>query len=158
MQTKKGEPAKGCTAREFCEVMSQIQEEARSRVLPSLMGSQQQQMVWSFDNDRVHEAALAELRVRGLLTATNRAPLPPHSPDMHKVIEHCIGRLTSMVLAELADTEAVQLSVAHWQARLEDMFFNNITAESIAKDVVSLADTYRAIIDVEGAWPAKAFR
>lgn len=138
--------------------MAQIQAESSTRVLPNLVGLQQQQMVWSFDNDKVHAAALPELRLRGLLTPTNRAPLPPHSPDMHKVIEHCIGRLTSMVVAELADTEAVQLSVAHWQARLEDMFFNSISPESIAKDVASLGATYQAICDVGGAWPAKAFR
>ena len=138
--------------------MGQIQEEDSSRVMPRLLGLQQQQIVWSFDNDRVHTASLPELRVRGVLTPSNRAPLPPHSPDMHKVIEHCIGRLTSMVVAELADTEDVQLSVAHWQARLLDMFFNGISAESIARDVSSLAATYQAIIDVEGAWPAKTFR
>jgi hypothetical protein len=155
MQTKKGEPAKGCTSREFCDVMAQIQAAASSRVVPNLVGLQQQQVVWSFDNDRVHEGALTELRWRGLVTANNRAPLPPHSPDMHKVIEHCIGRLTSMVVAELADTEDVHLSVAHWQARLQDMFFNGISAESIAKDVASLS---QAIIDVGGALPAKKFR
>lgn len=138
--------------------MGQIQEEASSRVMPRLLGLQQQQVVWSFDNDRVHTAALPELRVRGLLTQDNRAPLPPHSPDMHKVIEHCIGRLTGMVVAELADTEDVNLSVAHWQARLQDMFFNYVSAESIARDVSSLAATYQAILDVQGAWPAKAFR
>lgn len=138
--------------------MAQIQQEASSRVMPRLVGLQQQQIVWSFDNDRVHQAALPELRLRGLLSQSNRAPLPPHSPDMHKVIEHCIGRLTSMVVAEMADTEDVPLSVAHWQARLHDMFFNHISAESIARDVSSLAATYQAIIDVEGAWPAKAFR
>lgn len=138
--------------------MDQIQEQASSRVMPRLLGLQQQQIVWSFDNDRVHTAALPELRLRGLLTPSTRAPLPPHSPDMHKVIEHCIGRLTSMVVAELADTEDVQLSIAHWQARLQDMFMNHISADSIARDVSSLPATYQAIIDVGGAWPAKAFR
>lgn len=138
--------------------MSKIKEASNARVVPLMVGSGQQQLVWSFDNDRVHQAALPMLREQGLLTTTNRAPLPPFSPDMHKVVEHCIARLTCMVAAELADTEDIHLDVAHWMARLEQMFFGAITADSIARDVDSLADTYRAILEVEGAWPAKRYR
>lgn len=158
MQTKQGKPAKGCTAREFCDVMKAIQEAASERVAPLLVGNEQQQLVWSFDNDRVHQSALPMLREQGLLTNTNRAPLPPFSPDMHKVVEHCIARLTCMVAAELADTEDVHQNVAYWMAKLEEMFFGGISAESIARDVASLAETYMAILEVEGAWPAKKYR
>lgn len=138
--------------------MERIRAAADSRVVPLLVGSQQQQIVWSFDNDRIHQGALPELQLRGISSSSNRAPLPPHSPDMHKVVEHCIGRLTSMVDAELADTEDVQQSVAYWKGRMEHFFFGSITADSIARDVGSLGDTYRAIQEVQGAWPAKTYR
>jgi len=156
--TKKGRPAKGCTAREFCDVMRSIHEAASTRVTPLLVGSEQQQLVWSFDNDRVHQAALPQLREEGLLTNTNIAPLPPFSPDMHKVVEHCIARLTGMVAAALADTEDVHQDVAYWMGRLEAMFFGGVTADSIARDVGSLAETYMAILEVEGGYPAKRYR
>lgn len=143
---------------EFCDVVEDIQEAASSRVVPLLSAFQGQELVWSFDNDRIHQAALPELQGRGLISNSNRAPLPPHSPDMHKVVEHCIGRLTSMVNAELADTEDIQQSVGHWKARMEHFFYNHITAESIARDVSSLPATYQAIVDVAGAWPAKRYR
>lgn len=158
MQTKKSKPAKGVTSREFCDVLAIIQDAASSKVAPLLDASQQQQLVWSFDNDRIHEGALAELRLRGLISSSNKAPLPPHSPDMHKVVEHCIGRLTTKVNAELADTEDVQQSVAYWKGRMEEFFFQQISAESIAKDVASLRATYQAIVQVQGAWPAKKHR
>lgn len=158
MQTKEGKPAAGCTAREFCDVLDVIQEAAAQKMAAIPGGIQPQQLVWSFDNDRIHKAALPELQLRRMISGHTRAPLPPSSPDMHKVVEHCIGRLASMVAAELADTEDVQQSVAFWQAKVESMFFGNISAESIAKDVASLRDTYKAIIDVQGAWPAKRYR
>ena len=143
---------------EFCDVVEEIQGAASSRVAPLLTAFPGQQLVWSFDNDRIHQAALPELQNRGLIINSNRAPLPPHSPDMHKVVEHCIGRLTSMVNAELADTEDIHHSVSHWKARMEHFFYNCISAQSIARDVSSLAATYQAIIDVAGAWPAKRYR
>ena len=105
MQTQQGHLAKGTTSKEFCDVMEKIQQAATMRVAPQLNPQQGEQLVYSYDNDSVHKGALEELRVRGLLTSTNRAPLPPNSPDMHKVVEHCIARVTSMVNAELADTE-----------------------------------------------------
>lgn len=113
--------------------MKAIQEAASERVAPLLVGNEQQQLVWSFDNDRVHQSALPMLREQGWLTNTKRAPLPPFSPDMHKVVEHCIARLTCMVAAELADTEDVHQNAAYWMAKLEEMFFGGISAESSCK-------------------------
>ena len=63
-----------------------------------------------------------------------------------------------MVAAELADTEDVHQDVAYWMTRLEAMFFGGVTADSIARDVASLADTYMAILEVEGGYPAKRYR
>lgn len=158
MQTLAGKPAKGCTSREFCDVMGAIQQQAILKVAPLMGAQQQQQIIWSFDNDAVHKAALPELLNRGILTSSNRAPLPPCSPDMHKVVEHCIARLASLVNAELVSTDDAVQSVAYWQQRLVHLFSTQITAPQIARDVQSLKKTHQAIIDAEGAWPAREHR
>ena len=139
-------------------MMEKIQQAATMRVAPQLNPQQGEQLVYSYDNDSVHKGALEELRVRGLLTSTNRAPLPPNSPDMHKVVEHCIARVTSMVNAELADTEDIVHPVGYWQGRVEQLFFGGISAASVKADVASLRATYQAIIDVGGAWPPRKYR
>lgn len=138
--------------------MEAVQLAATQCVAPLLNAHQGQQLVYSFDNDAVHQGAMEELQQRGLITNSNRAPLPPNSPDMHKVVEHSIARLTSMVNSELAHTEDLVLPVEHWRSRLEQMFLTGITAASIRADVASLKATYQAIIDVAGSWPPRKYR
>jgi hypothetical protein len=142
--------------------MGAIKQQAELKVAP-LLGAQQQQqqqqeLIYSFDNDAVHKAALPELLNRGILTANNRAPLPPCSPDMHKVVEHCIARLTVLVNEELVNSDDTLQSVAYWQQRLVTLFTSRITAPQVAADVHSLRGTYQAIINAQGGWPARQYR
>ncbi len=139
-------------------MMGAINLKAQAMVAPLLGAQQQQHIVYSFDNDRIHTAALPELQNRGILTPNNRAPLPPSSPDMHKVVEHCIARVSTMINEELVNSDDIVHSVAYWQQRLVHLFNTGITAPQVAADVESLKHTYEAIINAHGGWPARQYR
>ena len=110
---------------------------------------------WSFDNDRIHtnKERLRFLRING----RNRVPLPPRSHDMHRVIEHCINALKA-AFQQWLYTHPAPRSVAEYRAALEKIFFTQITAESIAKDVRGLPALFRVIASKQfnGGWTTKS--
>lgn len=110
--------------------------------------------VYSFDNAPIHQGAnLQALHVVG----SKRAPLSPSSPDMHKCIEHVFGTITRVMNARLH--EDVSLTTAQqYQNEVERLFGSVITQSSVQKDVSTLPDTYRAIQQVNGDWPARHLR
>lgn len=85
-----------------------------------------------------------------------RVPLPPRSPDMHKVIEHIFGHLTTQMNASLAKDDQLK-GVAKYKAELERLFHAYPT-KSVKKDVLSLPKTYAEIVKVQGDWPPSKFR
>lgn len=102
--------------------------------------------LFSFDNWAGHNTA-AEL---GILEGHNRVPLPPGSPDIHKVIEHIFNRLAYAFGKELwlyarHDDVDVYCDV------VEKILFN-MDVQSIRRDIRSLRDTYHSIIQGGGAW------
>jgi len=82
--------AKGCTAAEFKEVLTEIKEELK------LIESEREDVhdmlkltggwKFSWDNDGCHTSASEDH------PDLERFPLTPHSPDMHCVVEHAVGR------------------------------------------------------------------
>jgi len=102
--------------------------------------------LFSFDNWAGHNTA-AEL---GIMEGGNRVPLPPGSPDMHKVIEHIFNRLANAFGRELwlyAREDDVEVYCDVVQKILFSM-----DVRSIRKDIRSLQDTYQSIIQSGGAW------
>jgi N-dimethylarginine dimethylaminohydrolase len=49
-------------------------------------------------------------------------------------------------------------NVDWYKEKLEEWFYDNVKAESIAADVKSLQQTYEKVIEIGGTWPAKKYR
>lgn len=110
------------------------------------------QLIYSLDNDAAHQKAIPLLKAAGVLNGSNRAPLPPLSPDMHKVVEHTHGTMMGFFNEELGKLDDSARTVDFYIKMLSDIFFERITKEMIAEDTKSLRDTYRAIIAAKGGY------
>lgn len=108
--------------------------------------------MWSFDNDRIHQnkQRLAYLQIN----SNNRFPLPPNSPDMHRVVERCIARLKAAFRGWLYDNPSKR-TMADYRAALVDLFKRTQTADVINKDVKKLPKLWPAILRAGGDWPPK---
>ena len=109
---------------------------------------QANQPLFSFDNDPVHNAADA------IIPPTYRVPLPPRSPDMHKVIEHSYNWLTHTLKKGLLPCCSIinrqrPFSLAFWPKLVEGVYLS-LPVEGVRKDVMSLPDTYLWIANNEG--------
>lgn len=108
--------------------------------------------VWSFDNDRIH---CNPFILNGLqINSKNRYPLPPNSPDMHRVVERCIGRLKKAFQTWLHDHPAKR-TMREYRAALLKIFKEKELAESINKEVKSLVKLFPHISKAKGGWPPK---
>lgn len=113
--------------------------------------------IWSFDNDKIHQNKNIWQALQ--INSRNRYPLPPNSPDMHKVVEHCVAILKDRFQAWLYSSPT-PLSMAAYQRHLKRIFEEHITAASVAADVATLPDTYHAILHptVNGGQPPQRYR
>ena len=159
---KKGElgaVAKGPTCEEFEDVMGIVNSKAKLVALknPGIFGSEESPRppLFSFDNPPIHQNAMLS---RAGIKPAQRVPLPPRSPDMHKVIEHCFGRLTREMNTSLLSNPSIK-SIEQYKAEIERLFYSKITRESIQAGVVSLVDTYTYIKGpAQGGWPPSGLR
>lgn len=116
--------------------------------------------VFSFDNATIHDMEVLE---EVGITWENRVPLPPRSPDMHKVIEHVFGTLEGAMQEALHEDHSLTRG-REYAALLRTLFKQRITALSIQKDIRSLYPLYdmlhksKAEGGVEGDWPPAKFR
>lgn len=111
--------------------------------------------MYSFDNDRIHmnPGTLASLKIN----YKNRFPLPPNSPDMHRVVEHCIGRLKTAFRKWLYAHPRAR-TIKQYQAALASLFYKRAGvagATAIRKDVNKLPALFKEIRAVKGGWPSK---
>lgn len=95
---------------------------------------------YSWDNASFHTSM--KLEDVGL-TIGDLWDLPPNSPDMHKVIEHVVGRVKRELRNALCDN-ANLATVNDLKTECKRVFFG-ITAESVQKDIDSLPSTYKHI-------------
>lgn len=108
--------------------------------------------IWSFDNDKIHQNRLALAFLK--INRNNRYPLPPNSPDMHRVVERCIGRLKAAFSTWLYDHPGKR-TMRDYQNAFKELFFSTQTADVIDKDVRKLPTLYPYIIKANGGWPPK---
>lgn len=112
--------------------------------------------LWSFDNDTIHQNPQSHSTLK--INKNNRVPLPPNSPDMHRVVERSIGRLKKAFQSWLFEHPSAR-SMQQYRTALKKMFHKNETADVVSAEVASLPDVYREIVSrrVNGGWPAKEF-
>jgi len=153
-KTKDGREAQGITSAEFTEIMGTIREALLARENRKKLKAGQR-WLYSYDNDKVHTGA--DLRQAGI-QPSDRFELPECSSDMHKVVEHVHGWLHSKMQRWLEDVDEQRLTAAACKTELERLFNQVLDINSIAADVHTLKDTYRAIIRAEGGYPPKKHR
>lgn len=109
----------------------------------------------SWDNDKVHRGA--NLTEVGIMEE-DRLELPELSSDMHKVVEHVHAWLQFRMQQWLETKEDSKLTVEQCKAELERLFYQELSVESIKRDVHSLKATYQAVIDHQGGYIPAAHR
>lgn len=108
---------------------------------------------WSFDNDKIHQNKLRLAYLK--INANNRFPLPPNSPDMHRVVERTIGRLKDKFRSWLYDNPGKR-TMAEYRAELQRLFKQTVTVEGMESEVRKLPKLWRAILTAKGGWPPKS--
>lgn len=156
LQTAKGNPAKGCTNEEWSHVMQDIMA-AAARLRLSGEWPAGAPIIYSFDNDKIHQKpeTLAALKIN----YKNRLPLPPYSPDMHRVIEYTVGRLKTAFRKWLYAHPGAN-TMEKYQDALTTIFFNKkkksvADAETINKSVKRLPSLFKEILAAKGGWPPR---
>lgn len=107
--------------------------------------------LFSLDNASWHVGADDEL------CPTERVTLPPYSPDIHRVIEHCFNNLTRRMkrglLPALAEENAkCKFSLQFWREFVGLQLKEANPLKGVQKDIEHLPLTYQNIIDRGGEW------
>ena len=157
LQTKEGKEAVGLTSMEFEDVMDQIRQHAEAKLAPELKaaGLDCGDILYSWDNDRTHVGA--ELATVGIADDM-RLELPECSSDMHKVIEHVHANIQREFDEWLWGFTTGKPTVQECKDKVEEIFTQVVSSDSVKSDVYSLHKTYDAIIKANGGYIAKTFR
>jgi hypothetical protein len=102
---------------------------------------------WSWDNARNNGGAI-QMEAAGL-DPDLRMPLPAYAPDLHKVVEHSIGRLKRQFRAVLV--HAARCCNPKQLAGLLRRTFANLDPVAIQKDVASMPLTCQVIAGARGS-------
>lgn len=90
-------------------------------------------------------------------------PLPPYSPDMHKVIEHVVNNTWQRFQEYLLEHPSIT-TPAKVRAAFEHVFYTCNKVCSISQDIDSLPATYTVVHakkeagGTEGNWPCARYR
>lgn len=112
--------------------------------------------IYSFDNAscHVHSDTLTHLR---LINGVNREPLPPHSGDLHRVIERVHARLCGAFQDWLYE-DSTPLSMAEYCEKLESLFYSTQTADIHSADISTIHELYQQVFDRDGGLPPALYR
>lgn len=116
--------------------------------------------MYSQDNATWHKhAKLGDIGIK----TSDLLPLPPNSPDMHKVIEHAVNNTCMTFFNYLLDHPDVT-SLEDVKDAFSKAFYSGNTVKGIRADVDSLWKTYdvvhktKANGGTEGDWPSAKYR
>lgn len=108
---------------------------------------------YSWDNDRIHQGA--DLEKVGF-TKEDRYSLPALSSDMHKVIENVHAWLQQHMEKYVEDQRDEPLNVEECKKHLSNLFDHYCEQDWVQANVLSLPETYNAIIVAGGGYvPAR---
>lgn len=112
--------------------------------------------IFSFDNAscHVHADTLAHLR---LIEGENWARLPPHSGDLHRVIERVHARLCGAFQDWLYE-DSTPLSMAEYCEKLESLFYSTQTANIHSADISTIHELYQQVVACDGGMPPALYR
>ncbi len=120
--------------------------------------------IYSYDNPRIHTNPQMLERL-GIIPNSfplpsgpcNTFPLPPKSPDMHRIIERVHGRICTKFRKWLLDQSPKQ-SIQACVVALQRIFSETETASMYRKDIASYPEMLQQIVAKEGSWPERRYR
>lgn len=114
----------------------------------------------SLDNASIHIKAVEDKEwLRQHPWGGRRLPLPPYSPDIHKVIEHVHGTITNTFRERLRALKQPHGTVLEYYQEVEDIFYQKFSSDGVSRDQQSLQLTCREILKQNGGYPPqKKFR
>ena len=123
------------------------------------------EVMFSYDSARIHTSAmkLVDSATGKLVMASygfkdsQRFPLPPYSPDMHRVIERTHGSAVIMFEKWLYQNPK-KCSIQRYKEVFESIYRECCCADAIAADVAGLPELYEWIYSHEGNWAPKRMR
>lgn len=160
LQTSAGKPAKKLCSSEYRDAVKAVKDksEACKKAHPKIYGKSAPK--YSQDNATWHKyAKLEEIGIN----QSDLMPLPPNSPDMHKVIEHAVNNTCTTFFNYLLDHPEVR-SLQQVKDAFTKAFYDGNTVDGIRADVDSLWKTYdivhrkQAAGGTEGDWPSAKYR
>lgn len=112
--------------------------------------------IFSFDNASCHvnQDMLAHLH---LIVGDNWVRLPPHSGDLHRVIERVHARLCGAFQDWLYEDSAL-LSMAEYCEKLESLFYSTQKAEIHSADISTIHELYQQVLSRDGGLPPAHYR
>ena len=139
---------------EFKNVMSMIKAAAESPENMALL-HRGESWLYSWDNDKVHRGA--DLAKVGF-TEADRFDLPELSSDMHKVVEHVHAWLDRKMQQWLEARGDAAVDIDEAMEELKRLFMQCYPKSAVQKDVDSLKETYKAVVDAGGGFVAAKHR
>lgn len=129
---------------EFADHLRNIARELEAR------GERRQEQWFSWDNARANGGS-EQLAAVGL-SPNHRLPLPPYSPDLHRVVEHSIGRVKAAM-----DASMLAMATGGWPDDAARVFqkalrkaATTLDTAAISHDAASLALAYRVVAGALG--------
>ncbi|PNH03894.1 hypothetical protein TSOC_010003 [Tetrabaena socialis] len=156
-RTQAGKPAKGPTADEFKDFISNVKAAYAVRCAAAGIACRP---IWSWDNPRIHGSVeKGDWESRGITTA-NHTQLPTYSPDMHNVIETSHALICAALQKGINDHKpAPSDTLAVYTDMLQGHLKRMLTPEWGLGAVKRLfSKTLPAIISAEGRYPLKYCR
>lgn len=151
LQTKDGKGvARGETAEEFEDTMALVSRQVEA-LLPLHPQWAEQGAIYSWDNAAFHTRAhLPAFEGRRLV-------IPPKSPDIHKVIEHCFQPVKAAFRQAFGHRRRVK-SVRQAMRLLEQVVAEVVDAQSVRDDCETIKATLLSIKNNGGRWADAGLR
>ncbi len=148
LQTKDGRPAKRMATQEF--------RSFTEKVIKATLDCQKKHPglypdghpYFSMDNATWHDVGDLQV-VPGIKLKECLLPLPPQSPDLHKVIEHAINRVKSAMRADIAG-DPRRLTAEELRGMFAKHFADMNKPEMVERDIQTLKKTFKAVGRSEG--------
>jgi hypothetical protein len=112
--------------------------------------------IYSFDNASCHKEENT-LYYLGLIAGLSYDPLPPHSGDLHRVIERVHARLCGKFAAWLYE-DSTPRSMPQYCSHLRSLFYETELADIHAADISSINKLYARVVQLAGGRPEAEYR
>ena len=111
--------------------------------------------IYSLDNASINEPTAEWKASRKWFF---RHPLPPYSPDLHKVIEHTHTHVVAVFEGQLQSMARPAKTIDEYSQMVLGIFKDQVKPQSIMADTRDLERTCKEVLRLDGQLPAPDFR